>query len=204
MVGPLGVGLLLIGVGVGVYCFQPRSVSGLPAAETEATRPAPQIAQITNAARSLKLITWSFDTTLDARVVSDRWYGEATAEVRAPVRYQYGVDLGTLEPKDAFFDSAGERFVFLVRPPQRLSCEIDVAQLEQTLTTSGLRWRSSNTAKIDEARKILATRAQDLLLSAADEGRLRDVSREQLEAHLRGVLSRVAGIDANVVVRFSD
>lgn len=207
ILGPTLTALLLIAVGVGTYYLQPREPSAnaaAPAPTTGPARVAPPIAQVTNAVRSLKLITWAFDTTLDARVVSDRWYGDATAEVRAPVRYQYGVDLGSLRVEDSFYDAASERYVFLVRPPQRLSCEIDLAQLEQTLTTSGLRWKSQNADQIDAARRTLAARAQALVLSDDDQKRLRDVSREQVENHLRGVISRVTGTDTNVSVRFSD
>ena len=204
--GPVAVVGLLTAVGVGTYLLQPHapaaSASGPVAQAGDATQPL--LARVTNAARALKLITWAFETTLDARVVSDKWYGDVTAQVHAPVRYQYGVDLDSLRAEDAFYDSANERYVFLVEPPQRLSCEIDVEQLEQRLTATGMRWKSQNAAQADAARRILAQRAQRLILSEDDERRLRDVSREQLEGHLRQVLARFAGAETNVVVRFSE
>ena len=196
--------LLLVGVGVGTYLIQPRAGStAAPAATPPPARADPPIAQITNAARDLKLITWSFDTTLDAQVVSDKWYGDATAQVRAPVRYQYGVDLSTLMPGDTIFDPAGNRFVFLVAPPRRLSVEVDIRKLEENLSVSGLRWKSRNADALDEARKTLSDRAKALVLADADEKRLRAISREQLEQHLSDVMHRAVP-DATVAVRFAD
>jgi len=100
-----GVLVLAAGVGIATYLLQPRGSGSLPNASYPTTSAAsPSIAQVTDAVRSLRLITWSFDTTLDARSISDKWYGEAAATVRAPVRYQYGLDLDSLSGDDVVFD----------------------------------------------------------------------------------------------------
>ena len=79
----------------------------------------------------------------------------------------------------------------------------DLARLEESLHVSGLRWRSNNKDQLEATRKQLAVRAQTLVLNDADEKRLRDASREQLETHLNKVLA-AAGVGGKAVVRFAD
>lgn len=158
----------------------------------------PSALNVADAVRSLKLVTWEFETTISAEAVSDKWYGDAVASVRAPVRYQYGVDLARLRREDVLFGTDG--YVFIVPPPERIAVEVDVAKLEQSLKVSGARWRSQNQSQLDAARTKLASVARQTELSPDDAKRLRDVSREQLEKHLANVL----GGENRVSVRFAD
>jgi hypothetical protein len=169
-----------------------------PPATVPAARPG--VLQVTDAVRSLKLITWQFDTTISAESVSDKWYGNAIASVRAPVRYQYGVNLEHLRREDIFLDAGG--YTFIVPPPERVSVEVNLAALNQTLQVSGARWKSQNQDQIDEARKRLAQVAQETQLSPEDVTRLREVSRQQIERMLQNVTG--ADASARVSVRFAE
>lgn len=193
--------------GFAVYLLQSRgaddSQSVATSVPTTAPSRAPAIALIASEARELKLITWGFETTIDAQSVSDKWYGDSVAEARAPVRCQYGVDLQTLEEGSIFRDSATGSLTFIVKPPKRLSVEVDVERLEQSLETSGLRWRSRNQSQLDATLKELGAQANSLTLSPKDEQRMREASRHQIETHLQRVLARIEpGIVINV--KFAD
>jgi hypothetical protein len=186
--------LIAVGAGLGVYWLQPRAAPPPAAATAPTTLPATRpvtIAVIMQEARELKLLTWGFETTVDAQSVSDKWYGDAIANVRAPVRYQYGVDLATLEERSVFRDAGTGALLFIVKPPQRLSVEVDVERLEQTLRTSGMRWRSNNQKQLRRTVNELGAIANNLQLSPGDEQRMREASRQQLERHLHRVLARL-------------
>lgn len=189
-------------VGAGVWLMnRPASVAA-PAAKPPAAAPATRpVAVVVDAARQLKLVTYSFKTTVDAAVISDKWYGDASAHVRAPVKYQYGVDLDTLRADDVFYDAIGRRYVFVVAPPARIATEVDLAEMSAALDVSGMRWKSQNQDQLERARKLLAERAQTMTLAADDEAKLVDASRQQIEGLLRKVLGQ-HGEDVTVAVRF--
>lgn len=196
--------LLAIGAGLGVYFLQPAPSSPQASPATTSPMSSPStIAVITQEARDLKLITWSFETSVDAQSVSDKWYGDSIASVRAPVRYQYGVDLTTLEEGSIFRDANTGQVLFIVHPPSRLSVEIDLERLEESLRTSGMRWKSRNQDQLDDTRRQLGEVAKNLELSKRDEQRMREVSRLQIEAHLQRVLSRIEP-GVMVDVKFAD
>lgn len=180
-------------VGLVTYWRQPPApVVTTTSAPATAPAPAPPtLATIVSEARELKLITWSFETEVDAQSVSDRWYGDSIASVRAPVKYQYGVDLASLGEDAVFRDPATGELTFIVATPRRLSVEIDLERLEQSLKTSGLRWKARNQGQLDETRAQLGTVAKHLELSPRDDQRMREASREQIERHLRQVLGRI-------------
>ncbi len=190
-----------VGAGIITYSLQPSAapvMGSAIAATTPSTAPA-AIAVIVSEARELKLITWSFETEVDAQSISDKWYGDSVARVRAPVKYQYGVDLATLKDDEVFRDPTTGAITFVVATPQRLSCEIDLERLEESLKTSGIRWKSRNQIQLDETRARLGMIARNLELSPGDEQRMREASREQIERHLRQVLGRLdPGIVVNV------
>jgi hypothetical protein len=198
------IGLAVL-AGVGTYWMQRPPATAVPApvaTTVPTTRPA-TIAVIAQEARDLKLITWSFETTVDAQSVSDKWYGDSVANVRAPVRYQYGVDLETLEERSIFRDAATGELMFIVKPPKRLSVEVDVERLEQSLQTSGMRWKSRNQSQLEETLKELGAIANSLVLSPKDEQRMREASRQQIEKHLHRVLARIEP-GAIVNVKFAE
>ena len=191
---------LIVGAGVWLATRKSAPPTVAPVAVVApATRP---VAVVVDAARQLKLVTYSFNTTVDADVLSDKWYGDAHASVRAPVRYQYGVDLDSLRADNVFYDSIGRRYVFVVAAPTRIATEVDVAEMQSAIDVSGMRWKSQNQDQIERARKLLADRAQAMTLAADDEQKLVDASREQVESLLRRVLSQ-QGEDATVAVRFA-
>lgn len=190
---------LMVGAGVWLATRPPSPVAPQPAAAAApATCP---VAVVVDAARQLKLVTYSFKTTVDAAVLSDKWYGDATAKVRAPVRYQYGIDLDSLRADNVFYDAIGKRYVFVVAPPTRIAAEVDLAEMQSAIDVSGMRWKSQNLDQLERARKLLADRAKTMTLSPDDERKLTDASREQIEALLRRILAQ-QGEDAAVVVRF--
>ena len=180
-------------VGAVTFWMQPAAPvapTAIASATTRATAP-PSIATIVSESRELKFITWSFETEVDAQSISDRWYGDAVASVRAPVKYQYGIDLAALVEDAVFRDPSTGALTFVVPSPERLSVEIDLERLEQSLKTSGMRWKSRNQAQLDETRAQLGTIARNLELSPRDQQRMREVSRQQIETHLSRVLSRI-------------
>lgn len=194
--------LIAVAAGLGTYWLQARPDPQPQAATAPATSPTTRpvtIAVIAQEARELKLLTWSFETTVDAQTVSDKWYGDAIANVHAPVRYQYGVDLATLGEKSVFRDSGTGAVLFIVKPPQRLSVEVDVERLEQSLKTSGIRSRSNNQKQLRQTVNELGAIANNLALSPSDQQRMREASRQQLEKHLQRVLARLEqGVVVNV------
>lgn len=190
---PVAAIALATAAGVGTYWMQPAApvaATTAPALAPPSTRPV-SVAVIAREARDLKLITWAFETTVDAQSVSDKWYGDSIATVRAPVRYQYGIDLGTLKEDSIFRDANTGQLMFIVKPPQRLSAEVDLERLEQSLKTSGLRWRSRNQSQLKATLRELGAIANGLTLSPGDEQRMREVSRQQVERHLQRVLARI-------------
>ena len=71
--------------GFAVYLLQSRgaddSQSVATSVPTTAPSRTPAIALIASEARELKLITWGFETTIDAQSVSDKWYGDRKSVV---------------------------------------------------------------------------------------------------------------------------
>lgn len=195
---------MLVGAGVWLAARRaPAQAVATPAAATAepATRP---VAVVVDAARQLKLVTYSFKTNVDARVISDKWYGDASARVLAPVRYQYGVDLGSLRAEDVFYDAIGRRYVFVVAPPTRIAAEVDLAEMQTALSVSGMRWKSQNQDQLERARKLLADRAKTMTLTPDDERKMTEATREQVAGLLRKILMQQGSEqqDVTVDVRF--
>jgi hypothetical protein len=158
------------------------------------------LSEVVEAARALKLVTVVMETRVQARMTDDRWYGDVSAVVEAPVRYVYAVDLAKLERSAIGYVT--DTYVVTVPPPAVIAVEVDGSNpIHEVVETSGMRYRSMAGEKyLGLARKAIYDNARREVLPAERAKQVREQSREQVAALIRHII----GADTAVRVRFED
>ena len=159
------------------------------------------LAEVVETTRALKLVTVIVNSKVRTKVRDERWRGTASAEVEAPVRYVYGVDLSGLNP-DAF--RVGKIlgiYEITIPRPTRIAAEVDGSHpVEEIVEVTGARLRSrAGEYYLGLARKAIYDEARK---SALPRETMEDISiktREQVENLVR----RFVGPSADVRVRYN-
>jgi hypothetical protein len=148
----------------------------------------------------MKLVTVVIESRVQARMDDDRWYGDVSAVVEAPVRYVYAVDLAKLERSAIGYVT--DTYVVTVPPPAVIAVEVDGSNpIQEVIETSGMRYRSMAGEKyLGLARKAIYDNARREVLPAERKTQVREQSREQVARLIR----HIVGTDTSVRVRFED
>jgi hypothetical protein len=134
-------------------------------------------------ARSMKLVTTVVDSTVVSKAVDERWRGTASAEVAAPVKYHYGVDLAKIDADAAGWDVIGQRFTLKIPRPELVATEVDAAHpVSEKVEATGLRMKSmSGEKQLNKATKALFEQAKLQELPADVRGRIEGQAAEQVQ-----------------------
>lgn len=196
-------GLIFGGLAVVLHSQQEEMPStGAAAAQLDETGKIRPLAEVIETTRALKLVTVTVDTSVLAEVKDEGWRGRASASVKAPVRYVYGVDLSELRP-DAFrLGRILGIYEITIPQPARIAVEVDGSHpIEEVVEVTGLRFRKiSGEYYQGLARKAIYDQARKSALPKETMDDIYARTREQVEDLVR----RFVGPTAQVRVRYKD
>jgi len=162
----------------------------------------PPAAQVLQVAHELKLLTVSIDSTVTATKTDESWRGNASATIKAPVRYHFGVDLSQINDRNLFYNPLTRIQTLTIPPPSLLAIEVDGGHLiTERIDVSGLRFKKlSGAEQLNLAQKSLYDAARKQVLPQKEVDDVRIATRTQIESSLAPVL----GSSATLRVKFSD
>ncbi len=191
-------------IGLLAYMRQMDSRSSLGVADPLLVGPAAnltQTARVAESVRALKLVTVQITSRVTAESGDSSWRGDSTAIVEAPVRLHYGTDLSALHDNAISFSPLLNQCLVRVPPPFRVATEVLGAHEQTEVNVGWLRSKSQSGEKhLGLARVQLYERAQDLRLLPQDAHSVREQTRQQVAALIKGIV----GKDLEVRVRFDD
>ena len=160
------------------------------------------LAEVVETTRALKLVTVIVNSKVRTKVRDERWRGTASAEVEAPVRYVYGVDLAGLDPGAIRMGNILGLYEITIPRPTRIATEVDGSRpVEEVVEVSGTRFRSqAGEYYLGLARKEIYDQARRNNLPPETMDQINTQTREQVEALVR----RFIGPSAEVRVRYKD
>ena len=160
------------------------------------------LAEVVETTRALKLVTVIVNSKVRTKVRDERWRGTASAEVEAPVRYVYGVDLAGLDPGAIRMGNILGLYEITIPRPTRIATEVDGSRpVEEVVEVSGTRFRSqAGEYYLGLARKEIYDQARKNNLPPETMDQINTQTREQVEALVR----RFIGPSAEVRVRYKD
>jgi hypothetical protein len=162
-------------------------------------RPLAEVARVT---REAKIITLSVDATVRATIRDDRWRGNASATVEAPVKYSFGVDLKNIDDSAFRYDYLTRSYVVTLPPPTRIAVEVDGAHpVREVIDVSGTRFKAlAGREQLIKAQKAIYDEAHRAALPPDQRQQVRDGTRQQLTK----IVTAVVGDKHAVKVRFTD
>lgn len=151
------------------------------------------LADIIERTHAMKLVTVEVRSTVASVSESVIWRGRATAVIKAPVRYVYGIDLSELERSAFSLHSPTCAYTLQIPRPRRIAIEVDTANaFEERVEVSGTRTRGrAGETQLSLARKQLSEEAERQALSPEELQRVEAETLEQVRAAFR----RVVGSD---------
>jgi hypothetical protein len=160
------------------------------------------LAEVVETTRALKLVTVIVDSKVRTKVRDERWRGTASAEVEAPVRYVYGVDLAGLDPGAIRMGNILGLYEITIPRPTRIATEVDGSRpVEEVVEVTGTRFRSqAGEFYLGLARKEIYDQARKNNLPPETMDEIYTQTREQVEALVR----RFIGPSAEVRVRYKE
>jgi hypothetical protein len=160
------------------------------------------LAEVIETTRALKLVTVIVNSRVRTKVRDERWRGTASAQVEAPVRYVYGVDLAGLDPGAIRMGNILGLYEITIPHPTRIAVEVDGSHtLEEIVEVTGARFRSqAGEYYLGLARKEIYEQARKNSLPPEKMEEINTQTREQVEALVR----RFVGPSAEVRVKYKD
>jgi hypothetical protein len=151
-----------------------------------------RLAEVLNVARSMKLVTTVVDSTVVSKAVDERWRGTASAEISAPVKYHFGVDLAKIDADAAGWDVTGQRFTLKIPKPELVATEVDAAHpVSEKVEATGLRMKSmSGEKQLNRATKALHEQAKLQELPADVRGQIETQAAEQVQKAFDAAVGR--------------
>src|SRR3954468_1057145 len=103
------------------------SKQSAPAQEAQKAQQSPQppTAQVLSATRELKLLTVSIESSVTTTKTDESWRGNASATIKAPVKYHFGVDLSQITDHDLFYNPLTQTQTLTIPPPTLIAIEVD-------------------------------------------------------------------------------
>lgn len=162
------------------------------------------VAEVASAVAAMKLVTVEIDSRVWVRRGDESWRGDVAATVEMPVRLHYGTDLSGLDAGSVVFSrllgSAGGYWVKVPRP-RRIATEVFPEREVVNVDAGGLRLKSrAGEYYLGIARRDAAAAAREMVLGPDDARKVEELTREQVEKLVRGIVGR----DAAVRVRFAE
>jgi len=160
------------------------------------------VADVVETTRALKLVTLTIDTVIQTKVRDERWRGTASAIVKAPVRYVYGVDLAGLDPDAIRVGKILGIYEITIPHPHRIATEVDGSHpVEELVEVSGTRFKTvAGEYYLGLARKAIYDEARKSTLPPEILEEIDTKTREQVETLVR----RFVGPSAEVRVIFDE
>src|SRR5262245_41689056 len=160
------------------------------------------LAEVVETTRALKLVTVIVNSKVRTKVRDERWQGTASAEVEAPVRYVYGVDLAGLDPGAIRMGNILGMYEITIPRPARIAAEVDGSHpVEEIVEVTGARFRSrAGEYYLGLARKEIYEQARKNSLPPETMAEIETQTREQVETLVR----RFVGPSAEVRVKYKE
>ncbi len=160
------------------------------------------LADVIETTRALKLVTIIVNSRVRTKVRDERWRGTASAQVEAPVRYVYGVDLAGLDPGAIRMGNILGLYEITIPHPTRIAVEVDGSHtLEEIVEVTGARFRSqAGEYYLGLARKEIYEQARKNSLPPETMDQINTQTREQVEA----LVHRFVGPSAEDRVKYKD
>jgi len=195
------IALLIVAVALAMPAMVLRLAAPPPRQSTPQPAP-PPTAQVLRIARELKLLTVSIDSTVTTTKTDESWRGNASATIKAPVKYHFGVDLSQISDRNLFYNPLTRVQTLTIPPPALLAIEVDGGHLiSERIEVSGLRFKKlSGAEQLNLAQKSLYDTARTQVLSRNDLDQIRLATRTQIE----NAMAPILGTSATLRVKFSD
>jgi hypothetical protein len=147
------------------------------------------IAQVTEAVRSMKLVTVEIETRVTATIEHESWRGDVAARVEAPAKLMYGADLSRLKASSVAFSPVARAYIVRIPPPVRVATEVCAEDEAIDVQVGWMRLRSrAGEFYLGLARRSLNERARELALSREQQQMVRDATKQQVEALVRKIV----------------
>lgn len=193
-------------VGLGAYLHQVETAlvsTARAQALAEAANPPRPVAEVTQAIRTLKLVTVEIDTKVKIEKSDESWRGDVSVLLEAPVRLSYGTDLSKMSVDSvAFSPLNGLRGGYIVRIPRptRIAMEVFSEKEAPLVKTGWLRLRSrAGEYFLGQARKDLPGEARELVLLPKDAEKVDAATREQVEKLVRTIVGGDGDVHVSVL-----
>jgi hypothetical protein len=169
--------------------------------------PESRIVEVTQAVKERKLVTVSIDTRVKVEAKDSSWRGDVAAVVEVPVKLLYGTDLSRLDGGSTgsggtiAFNPLTGAYIVRVPMPERIATEVYSTEEKAEVSTGWMRLRSrAGEYYRGMARKQVADQAREMRLSNDDAAKVREATRERVEA----LVKRLVGEEKEVVVRVEE
>lgn len=195
-------GLIFISLMLAMYYQQVRVLDRVQLDEPgDATGRSVTRLDVVEVVRAMQLVTTQLDTRVRSEVSDQRWRGDVTAIVEAPVRYLYGVDLSNVRREHLDYNPLTRTYTLTIPPPRRLAVEVNGSNAESIIEVTGTRLRSrAGEYFLGLAREAVYAEARQRPLSPSEEARIIEYTREQVA----GMMQLFLGEDEKVRVRFAE
>lgn len=159
------------------------------------------LADVAQTIAHMQLVTAEVQTSVSTTVSHENWRGMALANVQAPVRLLYGVDVSQASTRHIGYSPATSEYLVRIPPPRRISTEVCGGDevVEVQLGWARLRSRAGE-YYLGLARKSLYDRARELVLSPDDARFVRETS----VAQVRKAVEKLVGEGSMVTVVVDD
>jgi hypothetical protein len=193
---------VLLFCGLAIYLKHQERVAASGTGLTDLTaegKPRP-LAEVAQALRQAKLVTVEIQTRVNSGAQHESWRGDVSANVDAPVRLLYGVDLSRMTTARLGFSPAARAYIVRIPPPERIATEVCTEEgLKVDVGWMRLRTRSGE-YYLGLARRDLYERAREMTLSPEDARIVRERTLEQVT----GILRKLVGDSARVQVAYDE
>ena len=151
----------------------------------------PPTAQVLSVTRELKLLTVSIESTVTTTKTDESWRGDASATIKAPVKYHFGVDLSQITDPNLSYNPLTQTQTLSIPPPTLVAIEVDGSHpITERIDVTGLRFKKlSGAEQLNLAQKSLYDAARKQTLPQKDLDQIRLATRTQLESSLARFIS---------------
>jgi len=197
------IALLIVAIAVAMPFVVARLTIPAPAPAKTVKEPPPlPTAQVLSATRELKLLTVSIESTVTTTKTDDSWRGTASATIKVPVKYHFGVDLSQIDDRNLSYNPLTQTQTLTIPPPTLVAIEVDGSHpIVERIDVSGLRFKKlSGAEQLNLAQKSLYEAARKQKLLQKDLEQIRLATRTQIEDSL----AQIVGSSTRLRVKFLD
>jgi hypothetical protein len=171
-----------------------RRMFPLPAASGLTVNSAPRpLAEIVRRVRAAQFVTVELHTAITVTIDSPSWRGDARAEVTAPVRYLYAVDLSNVNV-EVQVDEGSSVYIVRIDRPKCIAVEVDTLNtIDEDVEVSGTRTRGrAGETALSLARKQLSEQARRQQLRPADREWVEQETLDRVRTLVERIVSPAA------------